>query len=62
MSKPKSIVKQKKEATHEFFPRSKPQTSSSGTTNFSFNKAPMNKAVAYQEARSKVIADNDNRA
>ena len=45
--KQKSAVKQKKEGTHEFFPRSK-------ANDFTFNKAPLNKSEAYTETKTKI--------
>ena len=55
MSKQKSVTRQRKEATHEFFPRTKPSASSG----LQFNKAPINKMEAFKETRSKVVADRD---
>lgn len=56
-----SITKQKKQATHEFFPRTKPQSSDSKKETFEFNKAPINRNEAYKETRTKVIADREEK-
>lgn len=64
--KTKSVVRQKAEATHEFFPRSlsakkvrKDTSKPSGA--FIFNKAPINKLEAFKEIKSKVIQDKEEK-
>jgi len=58
---PKDVAKAKKQATHDFFPRSKSSVpTKEKKTDFIFNKAPINKMEAYHETKSKVIADQED--
>jgi hypothetical protein len=64
--KAKSVVRQKAEATHEFFPRSlsakKVRTDASKPSGaFIFNKAPINKQEAFKEIKSKVMQDKEEK-
>ena len=54
--KQKSAIKQKKEGTHEFFPRSKAKG-----TDFTFNKAPLNKSEALTDTKLKYQAETEKK-
>lgn len=53
-----NLAKAKKQATHEFFPRTRGDKKES----FIFNKAPINKNEAYQETRQKVISEREEQS
>ena len=52
-----SAQKAAKQGTQEFFPRSRGQEKKQG--GFIFNKAPINKNEAREEAKSKVVHDQE---
>jgi ribosomal protein S1 len=55
--KPKSKAATEGAATHEFFPKSRGAEKKGGLI---FNKAPINKQLAYQETKAKVMHDQED--
>jgi len=56
ISPAKKDAEARKQATHEFFPRSRGADKKGGLI---FNKAPINKQDAYQETKAKVLHDQE---